>query len=239
MFTGIVREIGQVKTALERPGSTLLEIACSAEILGGLQDGDSVAVAGTCLTVLERTEGTFWVEMIPETLRRTRLADLEPGDPVNLEGALRLGDPLGGHLVLGHVDGVALVTGRHEDGESVRLDLAPPVPLLPLLPLKAFVTLDGVSLTVSEVDEGKGLFSVSLIPETLRRTTLGSCLPDTPVNLEVDPIARYVASVLKDRSGRPPLNRDGFPRLDDRDRMPEQASRNVPANATGREMTPE
>lgn len=199
MFTGIVREMGEVRTALERPGSTQLEVACSAGLLDSLGDGDSVAVAGTCLTVLGRTEGTFWVEMIPETLRRTHLGDLSPGEPVNLEGALRLGDPLGGHLVLGHVDGTALVTARAEDGESVRLDLRPPAGLLPLLPLKAFVTLDGVSLTISGLDPAAGLFSVSLIPETRRRTTLGAALEGTALNLEADPIARYVASILEAR----------------------------------------
>lgn len=203
MFTGIVREMGEVRTALERPGSLLCEIACSAALLEGLRDGDSVAVAGTCLTVVERTPTTFWVEMIPETLRRTRLGDLSPGEPVNLEGALVLGDPLGGHLVLGHVDGVAVVTAREGDGEGVRLDLRPPDGLAPLLPVKAFVTLDGVSLTVSGADPQAGLFSVSLIPETRRRTTLGAAVEGSALNLEVDPIARYVESVLNARRNAP------------------------------------
>jgi len=209
MFTGIVQEVGEIRTALERPGATSLEIAATAAFVTALRKGDSVAVAGTCLTVVDRDDHAFWVEMVPETLRRTHLGGLEPGDRVNLEQALRMGDPLGGHLVLGHVDGVAWVTARREDGDSVRLDVRPPAELLPYLPLKAFVALDGVSLTVAGLDTTQQVFTVALIPETRRRTTLGATTEGTALNVEIDPIARYVASLLKAGPGWEGVAPDG------------------------------
>lgn len=199
MFTGIVEGVGTVRGVIEGPGSTRLEIACDPSLLTDVALGDSISVAGACLTVVARDKDAFIVDVVPETLRRTRLGTLEPGDAINLERALRLGDRLGGHIVLGHVDGVATVAERRNDGDGIWLVVDAPAHLARFLPEKAFVTLDGVSLTVAAGADGAGRFAVALIPETLRRTTLGHAPEGSLLDLEVDPLARYMDTLLAAR----------------------------------------
>lgn len=203
MFTGIVEGIGRILTVVERPGSHRLEIVAPAGLFDDVKDGDSIAVAGVCLTVVQHGPETIGVDVVPETLRRTRLGALTPGDGVNLERALRLGDRLGGHLVLGHVDDVCLVRDRRTEGDGHWLVVQAPVALARFLPEKAFVTLDGVSLTVAAGADAAGLFAVALIPETLRRTTLGQAREGAPLDLEIDPLARYVDRLLLARADLP------------------------------------
>lgn len=199
MFTGIVEGVGTVRGVIEGPGSTRLEIAADPSLLTDVALGDSVSVAGVCLTVVARDVDAFTVDVVPETLRRTRLGALEPGDTINLERALRLGDRLGGHIVLGHVDGVAAVAERRNDGDGIWLVVDAPTHLSRFLPEKAFVTLDGVSLTVAAGADRAGRFAVALIPETLRRTTLGHAPEGSLLDLEVDPMARYMDTLLAAR----------------------------------------
>ncbi|MCL6596822.1 MAG: riboflavin synthase [Firmicutes bacterium] len=199
MFTGIVEGVGRLAAAWERTGGRALEIAADGVWLEGVAVGDSVSVAGACLTVVERSADAFRVEVVPETLSRTRLGSASPGTGLNLERALRLGDRLGGHIVLGHVDALAEVVARRPEGEGVRLVVRAPARLAPYLPDKAFVALDGVSLTVASGADADGRFAVALVPETLRRTTLGEASPGQALHLEVDPIARYLESLLAAR----------------------------------------
>ncbi|HZO95910.1 MAG TPA: riboflavin synthase [Gaiellaceae bacterium] len=179
MFTGIVREVGRVVSF--DGGRLAVEADTDAAV------GDSVSVSGVCLTVVGRAPLAF--DVVAETLARTTLGRLEPGDRVNLEPALRAGEPLGGHYVQGHVDGVGRVRSA---GEPVWLD-APPE-LLRYLVEKGSVAVDGVSLTVAALD-GDG-FAVALVPHTLEATTLGALQPGDPVNLEVDVLAKYVERLL-------------------------------------------
>jgi riboflavin synthase len=193
MFTGIVREIGTVE-ALERSerGGRL---RIRAELATELGEGDSVSVSGACLTVASVTDGAFEADVANHTLSVTTLGELEPGAPVNLEPPLRAGDPLGGHLVQGHVDGTAEVTAGRADGFARRLRLAAPRELARFIVERGSVTVDGVSLTVASLaDDG---FEVSLIPETLERTTLGGLANGGRVNLEVDVIARYAERLVQ------------------------------------------
>lgn len=136
-------------------------------------------------------------DLVPETLSRTNLGALEPGDLVNLEQSLRVGDPLGGHLVYGHVDAITTIEKKTAEGPGFRLWSTTPASLANLICEKGFVALDGVSLTVASVEDGR--FSVALIPETLRRTTFGEKSEGAPLNLEADPLARYAASILSSR----------------------------------------
>lgn len=201
MFTGIVEGIGEVRAVVERPGGRTLEVDAAPALLDGVRAGDSLCVAGVCLTVVDRGDRHVEVEVVPETLRRSRLGEVEPGDRVNLERALRLGDRLGGHLVLGHVDGVGEVVERRTDGDGAWLVVAVPDRLRRYLPEKAFVALDGVSLTVAAGADEAGRFAVALIPETLRRTTLGMAPAGTALDVEVDPFARYLEGLLAAREG--------------------------------------
>jgi riboflavin synthase len=156
--------------------------------------GSSIAVNGACLTV-SRIEGSqISFDVVPETLSRTNLGELRTGDFVNLEPSLRIGDELGGHLVYGHVDSTTVVLGKHSEGQGCRLWCVTPSGLASMIAEKGYITLDGVSLTVAGIDEGQ--FAVALIPETLARTTLGKKDAGSALNLEVDPIARYVAHLL-------------------------------------------
>jgi riboflavin synthase len=184
VFTGLVAGKGVVR-ALSH-GRVEVETPLAAE----LERGDSIAVNGVCLTATERGNGTFAAEVMPETLRRTSLAPLETGDEVNLELPLRAADRLGGHLMQGHVDDTGTVEDVREDGNSrvVRIEASPE--LLRYVVQKGSIAVDGVSLTVSAVDDKA--FEVSLIPETLERTTLGAAAPGRTVNLEVDVLAKYV-----------------------------------------------
>lgn len=193
MFTGIVQEIGHV-THL-RPSGANLQLTVSAPRLAPrLQVGDSICVSGACLTAIGTSADTFTAELTPETLRRTTLGRLRPGSPVNLEPALRLGEPLGGHWVQGHVDGVGRVTDWQPMGETATMTVAVPAPLQPYLVEKGSVAVDGVSLTIAALTpEG---FQVALIPHTLAVTTLGRLRPGDEVNIETDILGKYVARLL-------------------------------------------
>ena len=182
MFTGLVMGTGVV-TSLDG-GRLRIEAPVA------LPEGASIAVNGVCLTVVGTDNGTFEVDVIEETLRRSSLGQLAGGDKVNLETPLRVGDPLDGHIVQGHVDGTGTVADVREDGDSTVVRIAADPELLRYVVEKGSIAVDGVSLTVSAIDADA--FEVSLIPETLERTTLGQAAPGRIVNLEVDVLAKYV-----------------------------------------------
>jgi riboflavin synthase len=193
VFTGIVSEVGGVE-AVERTGAGA-RLRVRAELAGELPDGGSVAVAGVCLTVAGRGDGAFEADVMNQTLSLTTLGDLDEGARVNLEAALRAGDPLGGHLVQGHVDGTGSVTSIAEDGLARRLGVLVPEELRRYIAERGSVAIDGVSLTVAGI-AADGL-EVSLIPETLERTTLGDLSEGDRVNLEVDVVARYAERLVQ------------------------------------------
>lgn len=190
MFTGIIQDVGRVVSREARGVDTRLVIATSQLDLSSAAIGDSISVQGTCLTATALTKSSFTADVSHETLSLTTLGELQPGAPVNLEPALRAGDRLGGHLVSGHVDGIARVVSTGKDGDSLRVKVSVPVELARYIARKGSVTLDGVSLTVNEV-EGE-TFGVNLIPHTQAVTTLGRLQPGARLNLEVDQMARYV-----------------------------------------------
>ena len=193
MFTGIVREIGNVEEL--RRSEQGARLCVGAGLAAELAAGDSVSVSGACLTVASASDGAFEAEVMNQTLSVTTLGGLEPGGSVNLEPPLRAGDPLGGHLVQGHVDGTGEVRGVWADGFARRLRLAAPPELDRFIVERGSVTIDGVSLTVAGLaDDG---FEVSLIPETLERTTLGGLAEGDQANLEVDVIARYTERLMQ------------------------------------------
>jgi riboflavin synthase len=197
MFTGLVEELGSVvETAI---GADLGRISVRAPRLAPLaRIGDSIAVGGVCLTVVGRDHDVLRFDAVPETLRRTALSRLAPGREVNLEDALRAGEPFGGHVVQGHVDGVGSVAALSADGsESHRVRIATPPELLRYLVEKGSVAVDGVSLTVAELHEDG--FTVALIPHTWTATTLSQLRPGDPVNLEVDVLAKHVERLLAPR----------------------------------------
>ena len=193
MFTGIVKEIGTVRSIERSDAGARLRIAAS--FAGELAGGDSVSVAGACLTAAALGDGHFEADVMNQTLGLTTLGDLAEGDGVNLEPALRAGEPLGGHLVQGHVDTTATVAGVRADGIARRVAITLPEEHRRLVVEHGSITLDGVSLTVAELT-GEG-FEVSLIPETLERTTLGDLAPGARANVEFDVIARYVERLLR------------------------------------------
>ena len=191
MFTGIVTDVGRVRAAAEAAGGGLrLEIGTAYDTRE-IALGASIACSGPCLTVVDKGPGWFAVDVSRETAERTTLGDWRAGSGVNLERALGLGDELGGHLVTGHVDGVAVVDSVEPEGESHRLTVRCPAALSRFVASKGSVALDGVSLTVNEVSGDA--FGVNLIPHTLARTTFGDCAAGRRLNLEVDLIARYLA----------------------------------------------
>lgn len=194
MFTGIVEEVGRVTRVVRSSATMRLEVQARLT-LEGSEVGSSLAVNGVCLTVVQRHPNGFAFDLGPETLARTALGRLGPGDGVNLERPLRLGAPLGGHLVLGHVDGVGTVTAvsRVESTARVRIAL-PGRDLEACLVAQGSVAVDGVSLTVAALDAGA--FEVMLIPHTLQATTLGELRVGQPVNLETDVIGKYVLRAL-------------------------------------------
>ncbi len=195
MFTGLVEEIGTVLNLTPGRDVTVLEIRAPG-ISPSLARGQSVAVMGACLTVTGPGRNTFLAEMMEETVNRTKLGRLKPGDPVNLERALPLGGRLDGHLVTGHIDGLCTVTRIEGSGRTRLLSLTAEKQLVSLIVPKGSVALDGVSLTVIDAEPGRGFFSVGLIPETLCNTTLGGLSEGKSVNLETDLIAKYVRRFL-------------------------------------------
>lgn len=195
MFTGIVQAMGRLRESIAREGDVELVIDAGGLDLGGCAAGDSIAVSGACLTATRVDRGFFAADVSLETLARTTLGGLAPGDAVNLELAVRAGQALGGHYVTGHVDGIGTVVEVRDDARSRRVRLAVPEGLAHYVATKGSVTIDGVSLTVNEVDAAT--FGVNLIPHTLAVTTLGTLVAGRRVNLEVDIIARYVERLLE------------------------------------------
>lgn len=205
IFTGIVEEIGKI-IKLE-PGSQSYRIGVEADrVLSDIKLGDSIAVNGVCLTVVDFSSRSFKADVMPETVGKTGIGSLKPGDPVNLERALRLSDRLGGHLVQGHVDAVGRIVQKERLDIATILRVNAPASLLKYVVPKGSIAIDGVSLTVIDVLEDS--FSVSLIPHTAHQTVLGSKHPGDPVNLESDIIGRYVERLLTPglNQEKPPLN---------------------------------
>ena len=193
MFTGIVRERGRVVRAEGGADGLALELE-APHTAAASAVGDSVSIDGVCLTVTARSDGRLTFHAVPETLERSSLGRLEPGAEVNLEPALRAGDPLGGHYVQGHVDGVGRVRSLESEGDGARLTVDAPGELLRYCVEKGSITVEGVSLTIAGLDD-RG-FAVALVPHTLEVTTLDSLQPRDPVNLEVDVLAKYVEKLV-------------------------------------------
>lgn len=194
MFTGIVQDVGRVQASESRGGDLRLLIACPHLDMSAVRIGDSICVQGCCLTATEVQGRTFAADVSRETLALTTLGELRPGAPVNLEPALRAGDALGGHLVSGHIDGVARIDALSGDARSQRLTIGVPPALARYLAPKGSVAVDGVSLTINVVDAAS--FDVNIIPHTQTATTLGALTVGARVNLEVDQVARYLARLL-------------------------------------------
>jgi riboflavin synthase len=192
VFTGLVQDLGQVVGFDATDDGVRLGVR--TRLAGEIAAGDSVAVDGVCLTATGVADGSFSAEVMHETLRRSALAGIAQGSAVNLELALRASDRLGGHIVQGHVDGLGAVRDTGDDGFARTVVIAAPADLLRYVVEKGSIAVNGVSLTVVAV--GDDWFSVSLIPETLERTTLGSAASGTPVNLEVDVVAKYVEKLV-------------------------------------------
>ena len=185
MFSGIVEEVGTVKSY----DLSLMKVQAST-VLADLKVSESISVAGVCLTVVELADDVFVVETVPETVQRSNFKTLKPGDGVNLERSLALGDRIGGHIVQGHVDGIGTIKSRTEDGNSVRVRISCGLALLRYVVEKGFIAVDGTSLTVTAVDDSG--FEVAVIPYTLEHTTLEERSIGDAVNIEVDPTAKYV-----------------------------------------------
>jgi riboflavin synthase len=193
MFTGIIREVGSVESVERTPDGARVRVR--AGLAGQLPEGDSIAVSGVCLTVAAAAAGAFEADVMNQTLSLTTLGSLEAGARVNLEPSLRAGEPLGGHLVQGHADGTARVTSTSDDGFARRVRILVPEGLRRYVAEHGSVAIDGVSLTVAAlIPEG---LEVSLIPETLERTTLGELREGGDVNVEVDVVARYAERLLQ------------------------------------------
>ena len=193
VFTGIVRELGRIEAVEGDDGGVRLRISAPGTA-ADTQIGDSVALNGVCLTVTAVQEGVLAFDAVPETLRRTSLGSVRPGQRLNVEPAVRAGEPLGGHVVQGHVDTVGHVRGVAPEGEGVRMEIETPPELLRYCVEKGSIAVEGVSLTVAAL--GTDSIAVALIPHTLAATTLGSLCPGDAVNLEADILAKYVERLL-------------------------------------------
>ena len=193
MFTGIVREVGTV-ASVEGGEHGVRLVVEAPQTAAGVAIGDSVSIGGVCLTVVAADDGRLSFDAVPETLRRTSLGRLAAGEGVNLEPALAAGEPMGGHVVQGHVDGVGSVVSLEPEGEGARLTVTAPPELLRYCVEKGSIAVEGVSLTIAALrDDG---FEIALVPHTLAATTLGGLHPGDPVNLEVDVLAKYVERLL-------------------------------------------
>jgi len=195
MFTGIVTDIGRVRS-IEQRGDTRL-IVETAYDTATIALGASIAHSGACLTVVDKGPGWFAVEASAETLACTTLGDWQAGTPINLERAMKVGDELGGHIVSGHVDGVGRIAARQPEGDSVRFTVEVPMNLARYIAEKGSIALNGVSLTVNQVEGNR--FGVNLIQHTLNHTTFGASELGTRVNVEIDMLARYVARLTETR----------------------------------------
>ncbi len=194
MFTGIIQAVGAVSAVEQRDGDRRLTIATPGLDLSQAELGDSIAVNGVCLTAVEFSGGAFVADVSRETLAVTTLETLAVGASVNLEPALALGQALGGHLVSGHVDGVGRLLSREPEARSTRMLFQLPEDLARYVAKKGSICIDGTSLTVNDVEADK--FGVNIVPHTLENTIMGSYKPGTPVNLEVDLIARYLERLM-------------------------------------------
>ena len=200
MFTGIVEEVGTMQGV--RMGSQSGEIHLQAsKVLEGTQLGDSIAVNGVCLTVTRMTGDGFTADVMPETLRRTNLGQLKPGDPVDLERAMAADGRFGGHLVSGHIDGTGRIVEQRKEGNAVWVRIGTTPEILRLIVEKGSITIDGISLTVAAVD-GEG-FSVSTIPHTVAQTSLSQRCRGDPVNLETDVVGKYIEKLLRPEAPKP------------------------------------
>ncbi|HEY7981616.1 MAG TPA: riboflavin synthase [Candidatus Eremiobacteraceae bacterium] len=197
IFTGLIRAMGTVAGVAPLAGGLRLSIN-AAELRQPVAPGDSIAVNGVCLTVASHKDAVIDFDVIPETLACSNLGALAAGAAVNLEPSLRVGDTLDGHLVYGHVDATTVIDRIDPEGQGIRMWCPVPAALASLICRKGYVAIDGISLTVAALAEGR--FAVALIPETLKRTTLGRKRPGDVLNVEADPVARYVAAVLGNRS---------------------------------------
>ena len=206
MFTGIIEAVGKLAATRSVGGDKRLSIDSGALPLTGVGPGESIAVNGVCLTVVEAGANGFSADVSAETMACTTLGQLQPGAPVNLELALKANSRLGGHLVSGHVDGMGRLLGREADARSERLVFESPESLKKFIADKGSITVEGVSLTVNRVSGRQ--FEVNLIPHTLEQTTLKKLAADDPVNLEVDLIARYVARLREVESATTDIDMD-------------------------------
>jgi riboflavin synthase len=205
MFTGIIEAVGQIQSMQPRGGDVRLYVKTEGLDLGDVKLGDSIAVNGVCLTAVELPGDGFWADVSGETIRRTALSRLKDGSRVNLEKALTPSSRLGGHLVSGHVDGVGKVLSLEEDARSWHFRIEAPAELARYIAEKGSITVDGISLTVNSVDGA--VFDLNIVPHTMQQTVMGEYQPGSPVNLEVDLIARYLERLLLgDKAAEP--NRD-------------------------------
>lgn len=196
MFTGIIEELGKVSAIEKQPDAIRLTIACK-EVLSDLKRGDSISCSGTCLTAIEIDDQGFTADVMLETIRRSSLDGVKVGDPINLERAMNAATRFGGHIVQGHVDGVGEVVSREksENWDWVKIRL--PEELMKYVVHKGSITLDGISLTVNEIDGD--VIALSLIPETLRVTTLGYKNPGDKINVEADVLAKHVEKLMESK----------------------------------------
>jgi riboflavin synthase len=205
MFTGIIEAVGQIQSMQPRGGDVRLYVKTAGLDLGDVKLGDSIAVNGVCLTAVELPGDGFWADVSQETIRRTALSRLKEGSRVNLEKALTPSSRLGGHLVSGHVDGVGKVLSLKEDARSWHFRIEAPAALARYIAEKGSITVDGISLTVNAVDGA--VFDLNIVPHTMQETVMGDYQAGSPVNLEVDLIARYLERLLLgDKAAEP--NRD-------------------------------
>jgi len=203
MFTGIIQAVGKIAAQEARGGDVRLRIHTGSLKMDDLALGDSIAVNGVCLTAVELWRDGFAADVSRESLGLTTLGELGPGSRVNLEKALTLSTPLGGHLVSGHVDGIGRVLERREDARSIRFRIEAPAALLRYMAPKGSICVDGVSLTVNAISDP--VFELNIVPHTLGQTTLAHCAAGSRVNLEADLIARYLERLLlkRDQSAPP------------------------------------
>ena len=194
MFTGIIQAVGKLAAIEQKGGDAHVRVDTGQLDMSGVKIGDSIAVNGVCLTAVVISGPGFTADVSRETLSRTTLGDLRPGDAVNLEKALTLGTPLGGHLVSGHVDGMGMVVSRENEGRSVRFAFQAPDTLARYIAEKGSICVDGVSLTVNTVNGAN--FDVNIVPHTLAETTLDNLRTGSKVNLEVDLLARYLERIM-------------------------------------------
>jgi riboflavin synthase len=207
MFTGIIEAVGQIQSMKPRGGDVRLYVKTAGLDLGDVKLGDSIAVNGVCLTAVELPGDGFWADVSQETIRRTALSRLKEGSRVNLEKALTPSSRLGGHLVSGHVDGVGKVLSLKEDARSWHFRIEAPAALARYIAEKGSITVDGISLTVNAVDGA--VFDLNIVPHTMQETVMGDYQAGSPVNLEVDLIARYLERLLLgDKAAEP--NRDSL-----------------------------